>query len=110
VSANRTPWFAVGRPGRYGLRCCACGADVDLGFPSADHHPAVCPVCGIDSLFLSWRGVLVQVVPPAAPPEVERTIRWAQENLDELEFITVLTSLAQIAEAIPVAAEVVRKE
>jgi hypothetical protein len=101
MTANDRPWFAVGPPGApTRLRCGSCGREIDLGFWSVDHHPSVCPACGVESVFLSWRDRLVQILPGPAPPEIVRLLRWAQANLDELEFVSVLASLAELADAV----------
>jgi hypothetical protein len=81
-----------------------CGNNIDAVFPSLDHHPRVCPACGVESLFLSLKEASLQIVPGLAPPELTRALRWAQSELDELEFLNVLISLEEIAEAIHTAA------
>jgi hypothetical protein len=93
-------WFAVTMPGTTTLCCCSCHNEIDLGFPSLDHHPAYCPSCGIESVFLSWKNVLLQVVPEKAPPEVTRALRWVQEELDEVEMVTLLASLGQLVDTV----------
>jgi hypothetical protein len=97
---DNNAWFALSLPGRTMLRCCVCHNEVDLKYPSLDHHPTTCPDCGVESVFLSWKGVLVQIVPTVAPPELARALRWAQANLDELELVTLLSSLAQVSQAV----------
>lgn len=41
----------------------------------------------------------MQVLPEAAPAELRRLLRWAQANLDELEFVSLVACLAEIADA-----------
>lgn len=91
-------WFAVSQPGSSILTCCSCRETIDLGFPSLDHHAGYCPRCGIESIFVSWNDTLVQIALPKAPPELLRLLRWMQENLDELEFVALLTHLDEMAE------------
>jgi len=91
------------------MRCCVCRQEIDLEFPSLDHHSVACPACGIESVFFSWKHVMVQIVPKEAPPELARAIRWAQENLDELEFVTLLASVAEIGTAIHAEHELLQK-
>lgn len=100
MTPNHKPWFAVSAPGCTNLSCCACGKEIDLKFPSLDHHASLCPDCGVECLFISLKDVLLQVIPGQAPPELARIICWAQENLDEYEWLTVLSSIAQIAQAV----------
>jgi hypothetical protein len=96
MTTNGPAWYSRSMPGTTLLICCVCRKEIDLKFPSLDHHPASCPACGVVSIFLSWKDVLLQIVPGEAPPELARAIRWSQENLDELEFFTLLSSVAEI--------------
>jgi hypothetical protein len=98
TQATRTDsiWFAVGRPGQTRLRCAACGKEFDLGHMPADHHPGVCPVCGIESVFLDWHRRPVQIVMGAAPPALVRVLRLCQDHLDELEFTELLCALEDL--------------
>jgi hypothetical protein len=104
------PWFSVGIPGSTKLRCCVCRKEIDLGFPSLDHHSSWCPACGVESLFFSWKDMPVQLALTRVPKELLQVIRWTQENLDEPEFITVLVSLTELAESLQRTAEVVPSE
>jgi len=110
MSTNQKPWYNVGVPGSTTLHCCACRKEIDLGFPSLDHHSSYCPTCGIETIFFSWKDVLVQIIPEEAPLELTRSIRWAQENLDELEVVTVLSSLTQVFDAVRAGTEVMQGE
>jgi RNA polymerase subunit RPABC4/transcription elongation factor Spt4 len=100
MAASPSSWLAVGSQGRHALACAKCGREIDLGLPSLDHHSAACPSCGVESVFFTWDDVLVQVVLETAPEELVRTLRWAQENLDEVEFLTLLCNLGTIQSAI----------
>ncbi len=110
MPADYKSWFAISPPGSTTLRCPACQKDIDLAFPSLDHHSSACPACGVESIFVSWKDVLVQIVPERAPAELSRAIRWAQESLDELEFVTVLSSLAEIIDAVQAGAPMVKQD
>jgi hypothetical protein len=107
MAIQERSWFAVSLPGHKSLRCAACGKEIDLAFPSLVHHPSWCPACGAECVFFSCKDVLVQILPGAAPAELTRTLRWAQDNLDELEFVTVLASLTQVADAVRAGVEAV---
>lgn len=100
MSARNNPWFSHSVPGCATLRCCSCRKEIDLKFPSLDHHPSVCPACGVECIFITWKDVTIQIVLEEAAPEFSRILRWAQENLDELEFVTVLDALSQIHDAV----------
>ena len=66
-----------------------------------DHHPAVCPKCGVACLLFSFPHFHLQIVPEQAPEPLSRTTKWMQENLDELDFVEVTVALQQIAEDQP---------
>ena len=53
---------------------------------------------------------MVQILPQVAPAEFSRAIRWAQENLDELEFVSLLASLAEIVDAVQTKAELLQQK
>ena len=82
------------------MPCAACGQEVNLGFPTADHHPRSCPKCGVESAFLNWKGRIIQVVPNHAPPTVAAIIHWAQQHLDELEYVEFISALEENADSI----------
>jgi hypothetical protein len=90
-------WFACSLAGATTLRCAACKSDIDLQFPAADHHPRVCPACGVECAFLDWQGRIIQVVTDRAPPAFAEGVRWAQRQLDELEFVELLCALEEIS-------------
>ena len=94
---QRNGWQSVSEPGETRLVCANCGKEVDLLYPSVDHHPSVCPACDIPCLFFSWKNQLVQVLPNLAPDALRRMIEWAQRELNELEFIDILVAIDQIA-------------
>jgi hypothetical protein len=104
MSTQRPTWFSFSSPGSTALRCAACGQEVDLGFPAADHHPGSCPKCGVESAFLNWKGRTVQIVPQNAPPAFAAVLRWGQQHLDELEYVEFVSALEEIADAINAAA------
>jgi hypothetical protein len=93
-------WFALGANGGSVLRCAECGNSFDLGGPSADHHSRVCPVCGVECVYLDWKGRVVQVVLKNAPPVVSETIRIVQDHFDELQYVELLVALEELADAL----------
>jgi hypothetical protein len=100
MSTQRPTWFSFSPPGGLILHCAACGQEVDLQFPTADHHPGICPKCGVECAFLIWKNRTVQIVPKNAPPEFAAVLRWLQEHLDELEYVEFVCALEEIADAI----------
>jgi hypothetical protein len=108
MCGRELPWFSVSAQASTVLRCCVCHNEVDLQFPSLDHHPSSCPACGVESVFVTWKDVLIQVVPQEAPAEMCRAVRSAQVNLDELEFISLVAGLTQIVDAVQAGSELMQ--
>ncbi len=100
MSSEARPWFSVSRPGSSVLRCAACRQEFDLGGSVADHHPAVCPVCGVECIFVDWKDRIVQVVTASAPARLPELIRWLQNNFDELDYVQLLCALEELADAV----------
>ncbi len=61
-----------------------------------DHHPRVCPRCGVDCAFLNWKGRMLQVVASNAPSVIERALRFAQQDFDELEYAEFVVALEKL--------------
>jgi predicted RNA-binding Zn-ribbon protein involved in translation (DUF1610 family) len=99
MNNQRSTWFSFSSPESPSFPCAACGQQIDLG-RTADHHPGYCPHCGEESAFLNWKGRTVQIVPKKAPPPLAGLIRWAQQHLDELEYVELICALEEIADAI----------
>jgi hypothetical protein len=102
---GRRSWFSIGQPGGTELCCAACDKEFDLGGPSADHHPRVCPVCGVECVFLNWKDRVVQIVMQSAPARLPELIRWVQEQFDELEYVELLCALEEVADAVKTGTE-----
>ena len=82
------------------MRCAECGNSFDLGGPSADHHPAVCPVCGVECAYLDWKGRIIQLVLKNAHPVLAEAIRVMQDRFDELEYVELMVALEELADAL----------
>jgi len=63
MKTKLSTWYACTDEGGTVLHCAECDACVDLEYPSLDHHPAVCPKCGVECAFLNWKGRMLQIVP-----------------------------------------------
>ena len=87
-------WYVVGQ--RSEIACLNCGGSLS-SHTWADHHPRICPGCGIDMFgFEIMTGRCVQIIPSRAPKPVAEFISWAQDNLDELEFFFLAQDLGAI--------------
>lgn len=100
MNAQSNRWFSLSAEGRTDLRCAECGNPFDLGGPSADHHPAVCPVCGVECVYLDWKERILQIVLKNAPPVLATAIRIMQDRFDELEYVELLVALEDLADAL----------
>jgi hypothetical protein len=99
MNTTRPAWYAYSLPNSTALRCACCSNEIDLHFPTADHHPRVCPACGIACAFLNWQSRIIQIVPSEAPRPLAEVIHWAQRHLDELEYVELLCALEEMTEA-----------
>jgi hypothetical protein len=100
MTTPASPWFSVSRPGSTIMRCAACAAEIDLGGPHVDHHPRVCPQCGIPCAYLNWKDHMIQVLPEASPGRFGEALAWLQANFDELDYVELLCAFEEIAEAL----------
>lgn len=88
-------WFSVGDSKSF---CCSsCNGRVEITEGGLDHHSTRCPICNIECVIIEWNK-WIQVVTKKAPPQFQSFILWAQNNLDELEFVELLCNLEEIGE------------
>lgn len=92
-------WYAISSDKSTVLRCAFCKNEFDLGFTPLDHHPGVCPVCGVECVYLNWKGRIVQIIIKNAPPVLVQAVRWAQAHLDELEYVELVCALEELSDA-----------
>src|SRR5437762_12924988 len=96
MSTQPSSWYAFSYERATTLRCAACHSVLDLEVPLLDHHARVCPRCGVDCVFLNWRGRMLQVVSSSAPSVIQRALRFAQQAFDELEYAEFLVALEEL--------------
>lgn len=82
------------------LHCAECGNSFDLEAPSLDHHSRVCPICGVECVYLDSKKRIIQIVLKNAPPVLAEAIRMLQERFDELEYVELLVALEELADAL----------
>jgi hypothetical protein len=92
-------WYSYSLPNGTTLCCAVCKNEFNLYYPTADHHPRICPACGVECAFLNWKGRIVQIVMENAPRPLAEGIRWAQKRLDELEYVELICALEGILDA-----------
>jgi hypothetical protein len=93
-------WFSLSEPDSTVLRCAECDNLFDLEAPSLDHHPRVCPVCGVECVYLDSKKRIIQVVLQNAPPVFAEVIRMLQDRFDEIEYVELLVALEELADAL----------
>ncbi len=96
MKTQPTCWYSFSEQGSNVLRCAACAAVTDAEVARLDHHLRVCPACGVECVYLSWKDCHVQIILPRAPVVLTQTIRLAQQHFDELEYVELMGSLEQL--------------
>ncbi len=72
-----------------------------VGLETLDHHSGICPSCNIECIWFSFKeGKTLQIIPKYAPKEFLSFIEWSQRELDELEFLELIVSFEEIANAL----------
>jgi hypothetical protein len=100
MNTKTKPWFSLSAEGGTVLRCADCGKSFDLEAPSLDHHPRVCPVCGVECVYLDSKNRIIQIVLNNAPPVLVEAIRIMQDRFDELEYVELIVALEELADAL----------
>ena len=98
MNTGKQTWYAYSLPDCTTLRCAVCKNELNLRYPTADHHPRICPACGVECAFLNWKDRIVQIVIDNAPRPLAEGIRWAQRHLDELEYVQLICALEEISD------------
>jgi hypothetical protein len=93
-------WFSLSEEDGTVLRCAECENVFDLEAPSLDHHPRVCPVCGVECVYLDSNRRIIQVVLKNAPAVLAEAIRILQDRFHELEYVELLVALEELANAL----------
>ena len=100
MNTQTKPWFSFSAAGGTVLRCADCGNAFDLEAPDLDHHPRICPVCGVECVYLDWKERILQIVLKNAPPVLAQAIRIMQDRFDELEYVEFMVALEELADAL----------
>ncbi len=89
-------WFSYCSLEHSVIRCAACKFNIPVEVVSLDHHPRWCPSCHAECFLFALDDGYLQIIIEQAPLEVQKAIRWAQKNLDEIEFVNLISSLGEI--------------
>jgi hypothetical protein len=100
MNTQTKPWFSLSAEGATVLPCAECGNSFDLAAPSLDHHPRVCPVCGVECVYLDAKRRIIQVVLKNAHPVLAEAIRIMQDRFDEAEYVELIVALEELADAL----------
>lgn len=93
-------WFSLSEEDGTILHCAECGNSFDLETPSLDHHPRICPVCGVECVYLDSKRRIIQIVLKNAPLVLAEAIRILQDRFDESEYVEFLVALEELADAL----------
>jgi hypothetical protein len=100
MSREFANWFSVSSPDKRMIICADCRGRIELSVPFLDHHPGICRICKIECAYLDWKGRKVQIISQNAPPELAKMLRYLQENFDALDYVELLCSFEEIADAL----------
>lgn len=78
------------------LQCPSCGEVLNAYLPSCDHHPVRCNICDETLVVLSATNKSIAIALTKSPLEVQRFFEWCHSSLDELEFVSLMTSLEEM--------------
>jgi hypothetical protein len=56
--------------------------------------------CGVECVYLDWKGRIVQIVLKNAHPVLAEAIRIFQDRFDELEYVELVVALEELADAV----------
>lgn len=94
---NKT-WYTLGT--YENIECANCGF-INKDVQSLDHHPSICPKCQIECIWYDLgKRKVIQIIPDHAPPEFNKFIKWAQKELDEIEFVELFVAFEELAKKI----------
>lgn len=79
-----------------GVKCPMCGYLFPMLTPILDHHVLPCSGCGGSLFVYSFDEQHVCVAVDVAPPVVARFLTWANDTLDELEFVELTVLLPEV--------------
>ena len=91
-------WYSLGINGN---NYCGNCKQTFKNLESLDHHMRICPNCKIACVWFTFKeNKNLQIIPEYAPEVFKKFIEWAQEELDELEFLELIVNYEEIAEVI----------
>ena len=96
TALGEPPWRTVAPMDAAAIACPRCTALCTTSVPFMDHHPRVCTSCGVESFLFTMSEFHLWVATASAPPVVQRFTRWAQAELDELEFVELIVELEAV--------------
>ena len=89
-------WYSIAKSRR--SICGNCNS-VFYEIENHDHHNSICPNCGITCIWYSLKDdYTLQIIPEYCPDVLLSFIKWGQSELDELEFLELITLFEEIGE------------
>ncbi len=89
-------WTATSDATSKEIRCPRCRQSIVDCLPSADHHPVQCPHCRAKLLLFSASARNFAVDVDNAPDEIREFVTWAQQSLDEVQFVSLLLTFEEL--------------
>jgi hypothetical protein len=84
-------WLNIGDGNK--LPCPSCGAALGELLLACDHHPTPCVACKETLVVLSTMTRTIAIALDKAPLELRYFLQWSDQNLDELEFTSLLIAM-----------------
>jgi hypothetical protein len=84
-------WLNVGEGKK--LKCPSCSATLSEFLLACDHHPTPCVACKETLVVLSTMTRTIAIALDKAPLELRYFLQWSVQNLEELEFTSLLIAM-----------------
>jgi len=91
-------WYSLGDYNS--TQCGNCNSKIENAH-AVDHHSGICPECKIQCIWFDiGKNKVLQIIPDKASKEFKKFIEWAQLELDELEFVELISSFEELGELV----------
>src|SRR5262245_60799473 len=92
-------WFAISTD-KGVLRCAECDDQVTHKLPASGQEAGACPVCGVECIFLSFKGRTIQVLLDKAPLALARGLLLVEKQVGAHETAELMDALEQLADEV----------
>ena len=91
-------WIELAPIGAEHILCPRCGQRTSTEVPFIDHHISECTSCSARTFWWSFGQHHVRVSVDDAHPSFKHFLLWANEELDEVEFLELMVVFEEIFE------------